>query len=228
MPKAGRRSRLALLGGDGRKAIAWIGQQKAAAPDKPFFIYWAPGAAHAPHHVPKAWVDKYKGQFDLGWDRQREATFRKQKELGVIPPDTLLTPRPDSIPAWDTALTDEKRLYARMQEVFAGFLEHVDAQAGRLIGALDTMGIRDNTLIIYVAGDNGPSAEGSLTGTVNNMKTQHGFPDDAATMLKLIDELGGPKHENHYPVAWSWAGSSPFQWMKQVPRISAVRATAWS
>jgi arylsulfatase len=198
------------------KAIAWIGQQKAAAPDKPFFVYWAPGAAHAPHHCPKAWADKYKGKFDHGWDAQREETFQRQKALGVIPAETELTPRPDSIPAWDDASADEKRLYARMQEVFAGFLEHVDAQAGRLIDALGTMGVRDNTLIIYVAGDNGPSAEGSLTGTLNNMKTQHGYPDDAATMLAHIDEIGGPLHENHYPVAWSWAGSSPFQWMKQV------------
>jgi arylsulfatase A-like enzyme len=198
------------------KAIAWIGQQKAAAPDKPFFIYWAPGAAHAPHHVPKEWADKYKGKFDHGWDKQRELTFQKQKHLGVIPANTELTPRPASIPAWADASADEKRLYARMQEVFAGFLEHVDAQAGRLIGALETMGIRENTLIIYSAGDNGPSAEGSLTGTLNNMKTQHGYPDDVATMLKHIDELGGPKHENHFPVPWCWAGSSPFQWMKQV------------
>lgn len=161
-------------------------------------------------------ADKYKGKFDHGWDKQRELTFQKQKQLGVVPPNTALTPRPDSIPAWDAASADEKRLYARMQEVFAGFLGHVDFQAGRLIGSLDTMGIRDNTLIFYIVGDNGPSAEGSLTGTLNNMKTHHGYPDDPTTMLKHIDEIGGPNFENHYPVQWCWAGSSPFQWMKQV------------
>lgn len=198
------------------KTIAWMGQQKATAPDKPFFVYFAPGAAHAPHHVHKAWADKYKGTFDHGWDRQRELTFERQKALGIIPPETTLTPRPDSIPAWDTCSDDEKRLYARMQEVFAGFLEHIDSQVGRLVDALETMRIRDNTLIVYVVGDNGPSAEGSLQGTLNNMKSQQGFPDDAATMLRHIDEIGGPRFENHYPVPWCWAGSSPFQWMKQV------------
>ena len=198
------------------KCISWIGQQKASAPNKPFFIYWAPGAAHAPHHVAKEWADKYKGKFDHGWDKQREITFEKQKKLGVIPRDTKLTPRPECIPSWSSRSADEKRLYARMQEVFAGFLEHVDAQVARLVDALETMKIRDNTLIIYVVGDNGPSAEGSLSGTLNNMKTQQGFPDDVAHMLEHIEDIGGPKFENHYPVAWCWAGSSPLQWMKQV------------
>ena len=198
------------------KAIAWISSQKASAPKKPFFVYWAPGAAHAPHHAPKAWADKYKGKFDHGWDKQREITFENQKKLGVIPADTQLTPRPPEIPSWDSTSADEKRLYARMQEVFAGFLEHVDAQVGKLVAGLEALGQRDNTLIIYVVGDNGPSAEGSLHGTLNNMKTQQGFPDDIATMLSHIDEIGGPKHENHYPVGWCWAGSAPLKWMKQV------------
>ncbi len=198
------------------RCIAWISQQKAAAPDKPFFAYWAPGAAHAPHHVATEWADKYAGQFDHGWDEQRRLTFERQKELGVIPADTQLTPRPDSIPAWEDASTDEQRLYARMQEVFAGFLEHTDAQVGRIVEALELMGLREDTLIVYIVGDNGPSAEGSMTGTLNNMKSQQGFPDDVNTMLAHIDEIGGPLHENHYPVAWCWAGSSPFQWMKQV------------
>jgi arylsulfatase len=198
------------------KAIAWIGQQKATAPDKPFFIYFAPGAAHAPHHIHKEWADKYKGKFDHGWDKQRQITFERQKKLGVIPKDTKLTPRPDSMPSWASCSADERRLFARMQEVFAGFLEHIDAQVARLVDALNTMKIRDNTLIIYVVGDNGPSAEGSLTGTLNNMKTQQGFPDDVEHMLQHIDDIGGPKFENHYPVPWCWAGSSPFQWMKQV------------
>jgi arylsulfatase len=200
------------------KAISWISAQKASAPDKPFFVYWAPGAAHAPHHVGKEWADKYKGKFDHGWDKQREITFEKQKKLGVIPKDTKLTPRPKEISAWSSCSADEKRLYARMQEVFAGFLEHVDAQIGKIVDSLATLKQRDNTLIIYIVGDNGPSAEGSLTGTLNNMKTQHGLPDDVATMLAKIDEIGGPRHENHYPVPWCWAGSSPLKWMKQVAR----------
>jgi arylsulfatase len=198
------------------QCIGWIGQQKAAAPDKPFFIYFAPGAAHAPHHVSKEWSDKYKGKFDHGWDKQREITFENQKKLGVVPENTLLTPRPDSIPAWDDCSAKEKKLYARMQEVFAGFLEHVDAQVGKVVDALEVMNLRENTLIIYIVGDNGPSAEGSLTGTLNNMKTQHGYPDDVDEMVKHMDKIGGPHFENHYPVPWCWAGSSPFQWMKQV------------
>jgi arylsulfatase A-like enzyme len=198
------------------KAIAWIGAQKASAPDKPFFAYFAPGAAHAPHHAPREYIERYKGKFDQGWDTVREETLARQIALGVVPKGTKLTPRPDSMPAWDTCSADEKRLYARMQEVFAGFLEHADAQVGRVVDAIETMGLGDDTLIIYVVGDNGPSAEGSMTGTVNNMKTQHGYPDSVEAMLEVIDELGGPKHENHYPVPWCWAGSSPFQWCKQV------------
>jgi len=198
------------------KAISWISQQKAGAPAKPFFAYFAPGACHSPHHVAREWADKYKGQFDHGWDRQREITLETQKALGLVPRNTTLTPRPESIPSWDSLSAEEKRLYARMQEVFAGFLEHVDAQVGKVVDAIERMGLRDDTLIIYVVGDNGPSGEGSLTGTLNNMKTQLGLLDDVSFMLERIDELGGPLHENHYPVGWCWAGSSPFQWMKQV------------
>lgn len=198
------------------KALGWMGQQKASAPEKPFFLYFAPGAAHAPHQVAKEWSDKYAGAFDHGWDRQREITFDKQKERGVIPEDTELTPRPDAIPSWDSRSDDEKRLFARMQEVFAGFLEHTDAQVGKLLAGLDRLGIAEDTLVFYVVGDNGPSAEGTLTGTLNNMKSQQGFEDDVATMLEHIDEIGGPHFENHYPVPWCWAGSTPFQWMKQV------------
>jgi arylsulfatase len=198
------------------KAISWIGQQKAATPDKPFFVYFAPGAAHAPHHVAPEWADKYKGEFDHGWDRQRELTFERQKQLRLVPQNTELTPRPDSIPSWDSCSDNEKRLYARMQEVFAGFLEHVDVQVGKIVDAIERMGLRDDTLIIYIVGDNGPSAEGTLTGTLNVMRTMLGLPDDPSEMVKHIDEIGGPLHENHYPVGWCWAGSSPFQWMKQV------------
>jgi arylsulfatase len=210
------------------KAISWLSQQKAGAPDKPFFMYFAPGACHSPHHVAKEWADKYKGKFDHGWDRQREIAFENQKKLGLVPKGTKLTPRPDSIPSWESRSADEKRLYARMQEVFAGFLEHVDAQVGKVVDAIEAMGLRDDTLIIYVVGDNGPSGEGSLTGTLNNMKTQLGLLDDVSFMLKHIDEIGGPLHENHYPVGWCWAGSSPFQWMKQVASHFGELATAWS
>ena len=199
------------------EAITWIKRLKSLAPDKPFFAYFAPGAVHAPLHVPKEWIDKFKGQFDQGWDKVREETLRRQKELGVVPPSTKLTPRPAEIPAWDSLSADEKRLYAHHQEVFAGFLAHTDHEIGRLLDAVNALPDGDNTLIIYIAGDNGPSAEGSLTGTVNNMMTQNGVPDDVQSQLKVLDEIGGPLHENQYPVGWAWAGSSPFQWMKRVP-----------
>jgi arylsulfatase A-like enzyme len=198
------------------QAIRMILDAHVNAPAKPFFLYYATGCGHAPHHVAKEWADKYAGAFDHGWDEQRRITHERQKDLGVVPTDSELTPRPDSIPAWDDCSADERRLYARMQEVFAGFVEHCDVQMGRIVDAIEQMGIRDDTMIVYIVGDNGPSAEGSLTGTLNNMKSQHGFVDDVATMLEHIDEIGGPLHEHHYPVGWCWAGSSPFQWMKQV------------
>ena len=199
------------------EAITWIKRSKSLAPDKPFFAYFATGATHAPLHAPKEWIDKFKGQFDQGWDKVREETLRRQKELGVVPQSTRLTPRPAEIPAWDSLSDDEKRLYARHQEAFAGFLAHTDHEIGRLLAAVQALPDGDNTLIIYIAGDNGPSPEGSLTGTINNMMTQNGIPDDVPSQLKAIDEIGSPKHENHYPVGWAWAGSSPFQWMKRVP-----------
>jgi arylsulfatase A-like enzyme len=198
-------------------AISWVHRQKSIAPDKPFFIYFAPGAAHAPLHAPKEWIDKFKGQFDQGWDKVREETISRQKKLGVIPTDTTLTPRPKEIEAWDSLSPEAKRLYARHQEVYAGFLAHADYHVGRLLDAIKALPDANNTMIIYIAGDNGPSAEGSLTGTLNNMMTQSGIPDTVARQLPMIDEIGGPQHENHYPVGWSWAGSSPFQWMKRVP-----------
>jgi arylsulfatase A-like enzyme len=198
-------------------AIGWMHRQKSIAPDKPFFIYFATGAAHAPLHAPKDWIDKFKGQFDQGWDKVREETLARQKKLGVVPQDTLLTPRPKEIEAWDGLSADARRLYAHHMEVFAGFLAHADYHVGRLLDAIAALPDSDNTLIFYIAGDNGPSAEGSLTGTLNNMMTQSGIPDTVEGQLPHIDEIGGPLHENHYPVGWSWAGSSPFQWMKRVP-----------
>jgi arylsulfatase len=198
-------------------AIAWITRQESIAPEKPFFIYFATGATHAPLHAPKEWIDKFKGKFDQGWDKVREETLARQKTLGMVPENTKLTPRPEEIPGWNGLSEDAKRLYARHQEVFAGFLGHTDYHVGRLLDAVRALPDAENTLIIYVAGDNGPSAEGSLTGTTNNMMTQNGLPDTVEAQIHEIDEIGGPKHENHYPVGWAWAGSSPFQWMKRVP-----------
>jgi len=198
-------------------AIAWVKRQKSIAPDKPFFMYFATGATHAPLHAPKSWIDKFKGQFDQGWDKVREETLAQQKKLGMVPENTKLTPRPKEIPDWDGLDADAKRLYARHQEAFAGFLAHTDYHVGRLIDTVRALPDADNTLIIYIAGDNGPSAEGSLTGTTNNMMTQNGLPDTVEGQIHEIGEIGGPKHENHYPVGWAWAGSSPFQWMKRVP-----------
>ncbi|NVK41930.1 MAG: arylsulfatase [Oceanospirillaceae bacterium] len=198
-------------------AISWIDRQNSIAPDKPFFIYFAPGAVHAPLHVSKDWIEKFSGQFDQGWDAVREETIARQKKLGVVPENTELTPRPEEIEAWDSLSADAKRLYARHQEVFAGFVAQTDHEIGRLVEKVQAMPEADNTLIILIAGDNGPSAEGSVTGTLNNMMTQNGIPDTIEGQLPEIDEIGGPAHENHYPVGWAWAGSSPFQWMKRVP-----------
>lgn len=199
------------------EAISWIRRSKSIAPEKPFFVYFAPGAAHAPLHAPKDWIDRFKGKFDQGWDKVREETLDRQKKIGVVPQSTKLTPRPKEIPAWDSLSADQKQLYARHMEAFAGFLAHTDHHVGRLLDMIRGLPDADNTLIIYICGDNGPSAEGSLTGTTNNMMTQNGVADDVASQLKVLDEIGGPKHENHYPVGWAWAGSSPFQWMKRVP-----------
>lgn len=198
-------------------AIGWINRQGSVSPDKPYFVYMAPGAVHAPLHVNQEWIDKFQGQFNQGWDKVREETLARQKKLGIVPKNTDLTPRPDSIQAWTALSADEKRLFAKHQEVFAGFLAQTDHEMGRLIKAIKKLPDTDNTLIIFIAGDNGASAEGTLTGTINNLMTQNGFPDTVENQLKHIDEIGGPKHENQYPVGWAWAGSSPFQWMKRVP-----------
>ncbi len=198
-------------------AIVWMNRQESIAPGKPFFAYFATGAAHAPLHVPREWADKFKGQFDQGWDKVREETLARQKKLGLVPTDTKLTPRPKELEAWESLSADAKKLFARHQEVFAGFVAHTDHHLGRLLNAVAALPDADNTLIIFIAGDNGPSAEGSVTGTLNNMMTQNGVPDSVDAQIKKLDELGGPLHENHYPVGWAWAGSSPFQWMKRVP-----------
>lgn len=199
------------------EAIGWVKREQAITPDKPYFLYLAPGAVHAPLHAPREYIDRFKGQFDQGWDKVREETLARQKKLGVVPADTELTPRPPQIPAWDSLSADEKKLFARHQEVFAGFVAHTDHEVGRLLETVRQLPNGDNTLVIYVTGDNGASAEGSMIGTLNNVMTQNGVPDNVPDQLAKIDEIGGPLHENHYPVGWAWAGSAPFQWMKRVP-----------
>lgn len=198
------------------KTIEWIHRSKEIEPNKPFFAYVAPGATHAPHHAPKAWIDKFKGKFDMGWDAYREMTFERQKKLGVIPQDAVLTPRPDSLPAWDSVSPEDKQLFSRMMEVFAAYGAHVDYQMGRIIDDVRSMPGGDNTLIIYVVGDNGASAEGGLAGTLNENSIFNGVSETADQIRPYADELGGPKHFNHFPAMWAHAMSTPFQWTKQV------------
>ena len=198
------------------KAIAWVRSMKSISPDRPFFLYVAPGATHAPHHVPKEWIDKFKGKFDMGWDKYREETFTRQQKLGVIPPNTKLTDRSEGLPAWDSLNADQKRLYARMMEVFAGYGAQVDYEMGRIIDAVKQLPGADNTLFVYIAGDNGSSPEGGLEGTLNENLFFNGIADHWEDELKVIDELGGPKHFNHFPAAWAHAMDTPLQWTKQV------------
>src|SRR3974390_3070294 len=176
------------------KAITWMRMQHALAPSKPWLLYYATGTAHAPHHAPKDWIPKYKGQFDQGWDKVREETLARQKKLGVVPQNAQLTKRPEQIPAWDTLSADQKRLYARMMEVYAGALSHADYNIGRLLRALEESGQRDNTLVIFMMGDNGASAEGSLQGTTNEVAANaNSVTESIPFLLSMIDELGGPK-----------------------------------
>jgi arylsulfatase A-like enzyme len=198
------------------KSIAWMQKVKVIDPDRPFFLYVAPGATHSPHQAPKEWIDKFKGQFDMGWDRYREMTFERQKQLGVIPANSKLTPRPAGLPAWDPLNADQKRLYARMMEVFAGYGAHVDHEIGRVLDAVAKLPDADNTLIIYIVGDNGSSAEGGLEGSTNENAFFNSISETWQDNLKVIDELGGPRHFNHFPSAWAWAMNTPFQWTKQV------------
>jgi arylsulfatase len=200
------------------KAINWVRQQKALAPDKPFFIYYAPGATHAPHHVPKEWADRYRGKFDQGWDLLREETFARQKELGVIPPDAELTERHEEIPAWEDMLDELRPVLIRQMEVYAGFLEHTDHHVGRLVDTLEDLGVLDDTLIFAIVGDNGPSAEGTLNGTFDELLGPNGFSalETPEYLMSVIDDLGGPEGYNHYAVGWAHAMSTPYQWTKQV------------
>jgi len=199
------------------KAIAWMRMQHAVAPNKPWLLYYCTGTAHAPHHAPKDWIAKYKGKFDQGWDKVREETLARQIKLGVVPPETKLTKRPEQLPAWDSLSADQKRLYARMMEVYAGALSHADHHIGRLLDALDQSGQTDNTLVVFMMGDNGASAEGSLQGTTNEVATAgNGVQESLPFLLSMIDELGGPLGYNHYPVGWAHAMDAPMQWTKQV------------
>jgi arylsulfatase A-like enzyme len=200
------------------KAIDWIGQQKALMADKPFFVYFAPGATHAPHHVRPEWSDRYKGRFDRGWDQLREETFARQKELGVIPQDAELTVRPAEIPAWDDMADELKPVLARQMEVFAGFLEHTDHHVGRLIDALAELEILDDTLVYYIIGDNGASAEGTLNGSFNELLSLNGAAalETPEFMASRIDKFGTPEAYNHYAVGWAHAMDTPYQWTKQV------------
>jgi len=198
------------------KAIAWSRFQQSMTPDKPFFMYFATGATHAPHHAPKDWIAKYKGQFDDGWDKLRERTLAKQMELGVVPKGTKLAPRPPEIPAWDGLSADQKKLFARQMETFAGFASHTDHEVGRLVQAMEEMGEMDNTLFFYIAGDNGSSAEGGPDGTYNELLALNGIVSDIASQIQHIDEWGGPNTFPHFAVGWALAGNTPFQWTKQV------------
>jgi len=198
------------------KAIEWMRLQRASNPHRPFFTYLATGAMHCPHHVWPEYIERFSGCFDDGWDALRERIFRRQLELGVIPEGTVLTPRPAEVPAWDDYPDRYKPVASRLMEVFAGFMAHTDEQVGRLLDALDEMGQTDNTLFIYVTGDNGASAEGTVHGAWSAPSFQNGIPEEPEWLLEHMDDLGSSRCENHFNLAWAWALDSPFQWMKQV------------
>ena len=198
------------------QAIKWMQSVKSLTPDKPFFMYFAPGATHAPHHVPKEWIAKYKGKFDQGWDKLREETLARQIKLGVVPADTKLAPKPGAIKDWNKLTMDEKKLFARQMEVFAGFGEYTDTEIGRLVDVIQDMGQLDNTLIFYIVGDNGASAEGGMSGMFNEMTYFNDVVETVSDVMKHYDELGGPNTYSHYAAGWAVAGDTPFTWTKQV------------
>ena len=197
-------------------AISWVRFQQGLTPDKPFFIYFAPGATHAPHHVSKEWSDKYKGKFDKGWDKIREETLERQKQLGLVPKNARLAPKPKDIKDWEKLSADEKKLFARQMEVYAGFAEQTDHEIGRLESAIEDLGILDNTVFIYIAGDNGASAEGQMNGMYNEMTYFNAVPETVQDMLKHVDDWGGPSTYPHYSAGWAVAMDAPFAWTKQV------------
>ena len=198
------------------QAIQWIRSQQALTPDKPFFTYFATGATHAPHHVPKDWIAKFKGKFDAGWDVYREETFARQKQLGIVPADTQLAPKPAGIKDWNELSADEKRLFSRQMEVFAAFAAHTDYEIGRVVQAIEDLGELDNTLFIYEVGDNGASAEGGMSGMYNEMTYFNGVVETVPEMLENLDKWGGPETFPHMAAGWAVAGNTPFEWTKQV------------
>ncbi|WP_262401628.1 arylsulfatase, partial [Actinomadura sp. CNU-125] len=204
------------------EAIRMVVGQQESAPGKPFFLYFATGAMHAPHHVERSWADAYSGRFDLGWDRWREQVFARQSAEGVVPPGTVLTERPSWVPAWDDLTADERRLYARMHEVYAGFLSHTDAQIGRLVDALEKIGVLDDTLILLMS-DNGASAEGGVAGTSNEHRFTHRVRDDLADNLARLDDWGGTSGYPHYAWGWAWAGNTPFRLWKRYTWLGGTR-----
>jgi len=198
------------------RAISRMAYQKSVAPDKPFFMYFAPGAMHAPHHVTKEWRDKFKGKFDMGWEKYREIVFENQKKMGIIPPDTKLTSRPEWVPEWNSLSASQKKVYTALFENYAGYFAFTDHEVGRLLDAVKKLPDADNTLIFYIVGDNGASSEGGPDGTLDEIKNLMGVKVSIEEVIKDMDKLGGPETEPHYPVGWAWAGNTPFQWVKQV------------
>ncbi len=198
------------------KAIDWMRYRKSVAPQKPFLMYFAPGAAHAPHHAPEEWRAKFRGSFDAGWDVIREETYQRQLDMGVIPPGTELTARPDWAREWAGLSDEQHKAYAALMDNFAAYLAYTDHEVGRLIDAVHELQDGDNTLIFYIVGDNGASSEGGFDGTINEIASLSGIPTDLEEVVARLDEIGGPNTEPHYPVEWAWAGNAPFQWVKQV------------
>lgn len=213
------------------RAIAWLQRTRSIAADKPYFLYMSTGATHAPHHVSPEYVDKFKGKFDMGWDVYREQTFARQKKLGVVPQNAVLTKRPEQLPAWDTLSANQKKLFSRMMEVFAAFTAQTDEEMGRLLDVVRGLPDADNTLIFYQVGDNGASAEGGLVGLLNENSFFNNVPEKLEDNLNHLDEIGGPKHFNHFPAGWAWAMNCPFQWTKQIAsHLGGVRnplAVSW-
>lgn len=197
------------------RMIGWVHRQQAISPDRPFLVYWAPGATHSPHQVAPEWSEPFRGRFDAGWDKLREEIYSRQKLLGVIPAEAALTPRHESIPAWDTLSAEQQRIASRLMEVYAGFLAHTDHEIGRIITALKDMSVWDNTLFFYIIGDNGAAAAGGINGVFNEMVALNGLREDPEIVLSKIDEFGGPRASNEYPVGFAWAMCTPFQFTKQ-------------
>jgi arylsulfatase A-like enzyme len=197
-------------------AVTYVRQQNTLAPDKPFFIYFAPGATHAPHHAPKDWIEKFKGKFDGGWDKMREETLERQKKLGVVPANTQLAAKPKDIKDWNSLSADEKKLFSRQMEVFAAYASYADYETGKLIDAIDKLGKLDNTLIFYIMGDNGASGEGRMHGLLNEMTIANGIDEPIDLQIKNMDKLGSEETNNHYAAGWAVAGDAPFAWVKQV------------